>query len=77
MPAAPDSRGASLAPITYAAAFALYQEGGRRPFSFVAAPYGVPKTITVERGNVVASPPEAAMQQYRLRALRAPWRSHR
>lgn len=53
----------NLKPMTYGEAMKLYWEG-RKPFSFVAAPYGVLKTITVERGNVLASPPDAAFAHY-------------
>jgi len=56
----PDST--NLVPITYSEAMVLYSDNGRRAFSFVAAPYLVLKTITVDRrtGNVMASPPSAA-----------------
>jgi hypothetical protein len=59
-----NDRGSNLAPITYNDAMALYRENGRRPFSFMAAPHGVLKTITVESGNVLASPPDAARAHY-------------
>ena len=42
----------------------LYAANGRKPFSFVAAPYGVLKTITVQNGSVLASPPDAARAHY-------------
>jgi hypothetical protein len=53
-----------MTPITYDAAMKLYEENGRKPFSFVAAPYEVQKTIVVESGRVLASPPTAAMAHY-------------
>jgi hypothetical protein len=43
---------------------ALYVSNDRHPFSFVAAPYGVLKTIVVLRDRVVASPPHMASQHY-------------
>ena len=53
----------NLQPITYGDAMRLYHET-RRVFSFVAAPYDVLKTIIVQRGNVVAAPPDAARAHY-------------
>ena len=50
----------NLQPMTYAAAMELYTSNGRRPFSFVAAPYGVLKTVMRLNGHVVAAPPAAA-----------------
>jgi hypothetical protein len=58
---APEST--NLRPMSYGEAMKLYWED-RRPFSFVAAPYGVLKTITVQGGHVVASPPDAARAHY-------------
>jgi predicted alternative tryptophan synthase beta-subunit len=53
-----------LVAITYDDAMKLYRENGRKPFSFVAAPYGILKTITIQSNNVVASPPDAARAHY-------------
>ena len=54
----------NLIAISYADAMELYRANGRRPFSFIAAPHGVLKTITVMNSNVVASPPDAARAHY-------------
>lgn len=55
----------NLLAITYGDAMRLYWQNGRHPFSFVAAPYGVLKTILVQRGgHVVAAPPAAARTHY-------------
>jgi hypothetical protein len=61
-PFAPETT--QLLAITYDDAMTIYKGNGRKPFSFVAAPYGVLKTITVERGSVLASPPDAARAHY-------------
>jgi hypothetical protein len=54
----------NLVPTTYDDAMKLYLQNGRKPFSFVAAPYGVLKTIMVQAGAVTASPPDAARAHY-------------
>jgi len=59
-----DERGRHLDPITYTEAMALYLASNKRPFSFLAGPYHIPKTIAVERGAVLASPPQAVFMQY-------------
>lgn len=48
----------NLVPMTYAEATQLYHTV-RRPFSFLAAPYGVLKTVVVQRGTIVAAPPQS------------------
>jgi hypothetical protein len=54
----------NLQPITYPEAMSLYTANRSRPFSFIAAPYNVLKTITVENGHVLASHPDAARAHY-------------
>ena len=49
----------NIVAVTYDEAMKLYVENGRHPFSFLAAPYGVLKTIQVQRGVVVAVPPQS------------------
>lgn len=49
----------NLKPMSYGEAMRLYWDCGRHPFSFVAAPYGVLKTVMPMNGNVVAAPPAA------------------
>jgi len=51
----------NLVPMTYPEALALYQST-RKPFSFLAAPYGVLKTVSEERwgGHIIAWPPAQA-----------------
>lgn len=58
-----------MRPITYDEALALYRESGA-VFSFIAAPYGVQKTITVNRGQILASPPQSAFALYEYKAQR-------
>ena len=50
----------NLTPMTYGEAKQLYVENGSKPFSFVAAPYGVLKTIQWRGTAVVAAPPSAS-----------------
>ena len=59
-----ETAGANLAPLTYDEAMSLYSGNGRRPFSFLAAPYRIPKTIVVMNGSVVASPIQSAAAHY-------------
>ena len=55
----------NLQPMTYGDALRLYFECGRHPFSFMVAPYGLPKTIAVTKsGNVTAQPPSAVLARY-------------
>lgn len=65
----------NLVPMTYAEALAQYDANGKRPFSFFAAPYGIVKTITVQNGTILASPPDAARAHYEWLALNRRGRS--
>ena len=40
-----------LVPMTYDEAAKMFLTNGRRSFSFIAAPYGVPKTVVVGNYN--------------------------
>ena len=53
----------NLAPITYAEAAKLFLENGKRPFSFVAAPYGVLKTAIIQHAGLVAAPPSSVNEK--------------
>ena len=55
--------GCGLTPMTYDEAAAMYREY-RRSFSFIAAPYGVLKTVVLNQlGTLVASNPESYVVQ--------------
>ena len=65
----------NLVAMSYDDAMKLYAESGRKPFSFLAAPYGVLKTIMLQGSSVLASSPDAARAHYEwLMANRRPRR---
>jgi hypothetical protein len=53
----------NLVPMTYSEAARLFRENGKRPFSFVAAPYGVLKTAVIQRAGLVAAPPSSVNEK--------------